>query len=74
MRAAAAGTQGNAVPRRVMLLAETFGPGAMFAGAVAKAPRSAANSTCELGGDLKVNRLRFGAMRLTGDGIWGLAE
>src|SRR3954447_345175 len=24
-----------------------------------------------IGGDLKVNRLGFGAMRLTGDGIWG---
>ncbi|MDQ2839698.1 MAG: aldo/keto reductase [Acidobacteriota bacterium] len=27
--------------------------------------------TFTLGGDLKVNRLGFGAMRLTGDGIWG---
>ena len=24
-----------------------------------------------IGGDLKVNRLGFGAMRITGDGIWG---
>jgi pyridoxine 4-dehydrogenase len=31
----------------------------------------AANATFELGGDLTVNRLGFGAMRLTGDGIWG---
>jgi hypothetical protein len=46
-------------------------PDAMFAGAVAKTPRSAANSTWELGGDLKVNRLGFGAMRISGDGIWG---
>ena len=28
-------------------------------------------TTFELGGDLTVNRLGYGAMRLTGDGIWG---
>ena len=34
--------------------------------------RSAAgNRTISLGGELAVNRLGFGAMRLTGDGIWG---
>jgi aryl-alcohol dehydrogenase-like predicted oxidoreductase len=34
--------------------------------------RSAAGSgTIILGGELTVNRLGFGAMRLTGDGIWG---
>lgn len=27
--------------------------------------------TIDLGGDLTVNRLGFGAMRITGDGIWG---
>ena len=33
---------------------------------------SAANGgTLSLGGELTVNRLGFGAMRLTGDGIWG---
>ncbi len=33
---------------------------------------SAANSgTISLGGELTVNRLGFGAMRLTGEGIWG---
>ncbi len=31
----------------------------------------ATNSTFKIGGDLEVNRLGFGAMRLTGDGIWG---
>src|SRR5258705_6544552 len=31
----------------------------------------ARDSTFELGGDLLVNRLGFGAMRLTGEGIWG---
>jgi aryl-alcohol dehydrogenase-like predicted oxidoreductase len=29
------------------------------------------NTTFKLGGDLTVNRLGFGAMRITGDGIWG---
>jgi pyridoxine 4-dehydrogenase len=29
------------------------------------------NSTWKLGGDLTVNRLGFGAMRITGEGIWG---
>ncbi len=34
--------------------------------------RSATGSgTIALGGELTVNRLGFGAMRLTGDGIWG---
>jgi pyridoxine 4-dehydrogenase len=37
-----------------------------------KTNRSAADSeTIDLGGELIVNRLGFGAMRLTGDGIWG---
>jgi pyridoxine 4-dehydrogenase len=31
----------------------------------------AMNTTFKLGGDLKVNRLGFGAMRITGEGIWG---
>jgi aryl-alcohol dehydrogenase-like predicted oxidoreductase len=31
----------------------------------------AGNSTFRIGGDLGVNRLGFGAMRLTGEGIWG---
>src|SRR5205809_4012496 len=29
------------------------------------------NTTWQLGGDLPVNRLGFGAMRITGEGIWG---
>jgi aryl-alcohol dehydrogenase-like predicted oxidoreductase len=32
---------------------------------------AAAAGTVTLGGDLEVRRLGFGAMRLTGDGIWG---
>jgi aryl-alcohol dehydrogenase-like predicted oxidoreductase len=34
-------------------------------------PGSATNSTFKIGGDLEVNRLGFGAMRITGEGIWG---
>ena len=29
------------------------------------------NGTLTLGGELTVNRLGYGAMRLTGEGIWG---
>ena len=32
---------------------------------------AAASGTIDIGGDLTVNRLGFGAMRLTGRGIWG---
>ena len=32
---------------------------------------SATENSFQLGGDLKVNRLGFGAMRITGPGIWG---
>jgi len=28
-------------------------------------------STFTIGGDLEVRRLGYGAMRITGDGIWG---
>ena len=34
-------------------------------------PNMAMNTTFTLGGDLTVNRLGFGAMRITGKGIWG---
>src|SRR4029453_10753692 len=30
-----------------------------------------ASGTFRIGGDLEVTRLGFGAMRITGDGIWG---
>ena len=57
--------------------------GTTFAGAVcvvsgglpeimrAATDSSAKSSTFTIGGDLNVNRLGFGAMRLTGEGIWG---
>lgn len=35
---------------------------------------AAAAGTITLGGDLKVNRLGYGAMRITGKGIWGPPE
>jgi aryl-alcohol dehydrogenase-like predicted oxidoreductase len=34
-------------------------------------PTAALSGTCVLGGDLPVHRLGFGAMRVTGDGVWG---
>jgi pyridoxine 4-dehydrogenase len=34
-------------------------------------PTAAAAGTFTLGGDLVVNRMGFGAMRITGEGIWG---
>src|SRR6266850_3730411 len=36
-----------------------------------KTSRMATNTTFKLGDDLTVNRLGFGAMRITGEGIWG---
>ncbi len=36
-----------------------------------KSQSAAGSGTIALGGELTVNRLGFGAMRLTGDGIWG---
>ncbi|HEX8391863.1 MAG TPA: aldo/keto reductase [Longimicrobium sp.] len=32
---------------------------------------AAASGTFRIGGDLEVNRLGFGAMRITGEGVWG---
>src|ERR1700750_3376499 len=34
-------------------------------------PKATAAGTIDVGGDLTVNRLGYGAMRITGDGIWG---
>jgi pyridoxine 4-dehydrogenase len=34
-------------------------------------PNAAAAGTIDIGGDLTVNRMGFGAMRITGHGIWG---
>ena len=34
-------------------------------------PDAAASGTFQIGGDMSVNRMGFGAMRITGKGIWG---
>ena len=39
--------------------------------AASNTPTAAAAGTITIGGDLTVNRLGFGAMRITGRGIWG---
>src|SRR5881394_2497968 len=43
----------------------------IFGAASSAAPTMATNPTLRLGGDLTVNRLGFGAMRITGQGILG---
>jgi aryl-alcohol dehydrogenase-like predicted oxidoreductase len=43
----------------------------IFAAESSGSAKIATNPTWELGGNLKVNRLGFGAMRITGEGIWG---
>jgi pyridoxine 4-dehydrogenase len=42
-----------------------------FAADTSTSSNMATNPTFTLGGDLTVNRLGFGAMRITGEGIWG---
>ncbi|PYJ73479.1 MAG: oxidoreductase [Verrucomicrobia bacterium] len=42
-----------------------------FGAASSTASTMVTNPTWKLGGDLTVNRLGFGAMRITGEGIWG---
>jgi len=39
-----------------------------------KLPAASRSGTFEIGGDLPVHRLGFGAMRITGQGIWGEPE
>ncbi len=43
----------------------------IFGAASSTTPSLATNSAWKLGGDLSVNRLGFGAMRITGEGVWG---
>src|SRR5213082_693530 len=51
--------------------------GAKIAGSTVRAglalisPGAATDPAFKIGGDLEVNRLGFGAMRITGEGIWG---
>src|SRR5207249_6394998 len=57
------------------LEARLAGAAGVLTGGLQKIFAAASASTSEetflLGGDLLVNRLGFGAMRLTGEGIWG---
>jgi aryl-alcohol dehydrogenase-like predicted oxidoreductase len=60
--------------RRTFLEVSLAGTAGVLTGGLPKifaAVPGARDSTFELGGDLLVNRLGFGAMRLTGEGIWG---
>src|SRR4029434_35537 len=60
--------------RRTFLGVISSGAAGVLTGGLSKllaAVPEARDSTFQLGGDLLVNRLGFGAMRLTGEGIWG---
>jgi pyridoxine 4-dehydrogenase len=65
------------VTRRTFLGAISAGAAGVLTGglpkllAAANASTNKSEETFSLGGDLLVNRLGFGAMRLTGEGIWG---
>src|SRR5213083_872365 len=64
----------NDVTRRTFLAALSASAAGFLTGELSKllaAIPEARDSTFQLGGDLTVNRLGFGAMRLTGEGIWG---
>ncbi len=70
--------QNPRVTRRTFLGTTLAGGAALLAGgsdaifgASSAAMNPATNPTWQLGGDLPVNRLGFGAMRITGEGIWG---
>src|SRR5438046_5791044 len=61
--------------RRTFLAALSASAAGVLTGGLSKLIAAASTSKSEetflLGGDLLVNRLGFGAMRLTGEGIWG---
>jgi pyridoxine 4-dehydrogenase len=66
----------NDVTRRTFLAAISASAAGVLTGGLSKLIAAAASTskseeTFLLGGDLLVNRLGFGAMRLTGEGIWG---
>jgi pyridoxine 4-dehydrogenase len=70
--------QSPGITRRTFLGTTLASGAALFAGsdvifgaASLTVPTMATNPTFQLGGDLTVNRLGFGAMRITGEGIWG---
>jgi len=70
--------QGRGVTRRTFLGMSLASGAALLAGKSdvilgaqsSTTPKMAMNTTFKLGGDLTVNRLGFGAMRITGEGIW----
>src|ERR1700687_60049 len=71
--------KGRSVTRR-MFLGMSLASGAtllagksdvIFGAQSSTTPKMAMNTTFKLGGDLTVNRLGFGAMRITGEGVWG---
>jgi pyridoxine 4-dehydrogenase len=61
--------------RRQLLVSGMVGMAGLLSGGTAARARQtasgAAAGTLRIGGDLRVNRMGFGAMRLTGPGIWG---
>src|SRR5213080_2765177 len=62
------------ISRRVFVRATLAGGASLLAGRAATlfaAASASDKSSFSIGGDLPVNRLGFGAMRLTGEGIWG---
>src|SRR5438045_2350185 len=63
------------VTRRRFVGLTIGGGAAVLSGSTIRRAATAANAECnsmfKIGGDLSVNRLGFGAMRITGDGIWG---
>jgi aryl-alcohol dehydrogenase-like predicted oxidoreductase len=64
----------NGMSRRLFLRATLAGGAALLTGRAAPLFATASandDSSFAIGGDLKINRLGFGAMRLTGEGIWG---
>src|SRR4029077_12786894 len=67
----------NDVTRRTFLAALSASAAGGLTGGLSKLVAAASTSTRNtgetflLGGDIVVNRLGFGAMRLTGEGIWG---
>jgi len=64
----------SGMSRRLFLRTTLTGGAALLVGRAAtllSATSPSDTSTFSIGGDLPVNRLGFGAMRLTGEGIWG---
>src|SRR5256884_3811527 len=65
---------GSGMSRRVFLRAALASGATILTGRAATVFAAASpsdNASFRIGGDLPVNRLGFGAMRLTGEGIWG---